>query len=119
MKRLLVIDHDPPRAQALGIECLERGIGAIIADNLCDAVRIVVGAPVSLIVAESALLRLTPRESAALFDRVAPGVPVVVTVGADWPLDKRVAWELAGFRVLSPPVVVDDLLEKASPSLGR
>ncbi len=113
MERLLVIDQNPAGAQALGLECLERGIGVIIVDNLCEAVRVVVDAPVSLIVADGALLRLTPRENAILFERVAPGVPVVVTLRADAPLDQRVAWEIAGFRVLSRPVVVEELLEKA------
>lgn len=110
--RLLLIDQNPAGAQALGLECLERGIGVSIVDNLCEAVRVIVDAPVSLIVADGALLRLTPRENAILFERVAPGVPVVVTVRADAPLDQRVAWEIAGFRVLSRPVIVEELLEK-------
>ena len=112
VERLLVIDQNRASAQALGLECLERGIGVIIVDNVCEAVRSVVNGAVSLIVADGALLRLTPRENAVLFERVAPGVPVVVTLRADAPLDMRVAWEIAGFRVLSRPVVIEELLEK-------
>lgn len=114
MERLLLIDQNRAGAQALGLECLERGIGVIIVDNLCEAVRIVVDSAVSLIVADSALLRLTPRENAVLFERVAPGVPVVVTLRADAPLEQRVAWELAGFQVLARPVLVEELLEKTA-----
>jgi hypothetical protein len=51
------------------------------------------------------------HEHATLFDRVAPGIPVVVTVRSTTPLETRVALELAGFRVLPRPVAVDDLVK--------
>jgi hypothetical protein len=35
-------------------------------------------------------------------------------VAPDAPLESRVALELAGFRVLSRPVTVEDLIEKAA-----
>ena len=47
--------------------------------------------------------RYASREMATLFERVAPGVPVAVTIRPDMPLDARVALELAGFRVLTKP----------------
>jgi hypothetical protein len=51
---------------------------------------------------------------ATLFDRVAPGVAVVVAMRAPAALDQRVTFELAGFRVLAKPVAVEDLLHKVT-----
>jgi len=112
MKRFLVIDPDRTAAQQLGLACLEREVGAVLAESLCEGVRAMLSTSVDLIVADAAALRLTPREHATLFERVAAGVPVVVTVRPEAPLDTRVALELAGFRVIAKPVAVDDLLDK-------
>ncbi|MBI2162045.1 MAG: hypothetical protein HYU25_16995 [Candidatus Rokubacteria bacterium] len=122
MDRFLVIDQDRAAMQQLGLACLEKGIGVAMAETLCDGVRALLSTAVSLIVVDAAHLRLTAREHAALFERAAPGVPVVVVVRADAPLDRRVAYELSGFRVLSRPVAVDDLVEAAAApavELGR
>ena len=115
MKRFLVIDPDRVAAQRLGLACLEREVGAILAESLGEGVRVLLSTSVDLIVADAAALRLTPREHATLFERVAAGVPVVVTVRAEAPLDGRVALELVGFRVLAKPVAVEDLLDKVVP----
>jgi hypothetical protein len=115
MKRMLVIDPDRTAAQALGLACLEREVGAVLAEGLCDGVRALLSTSVDLIVADAAALRLTPREHATLFERVAAGVPVVVTVRPEAPLDTRVSLELAGFRVLAKPVAVEDLIDKVAP----
>lgn len=112
MKRLLVIDPDRGAAQRLGLACLEREVGAFLAESLSEGVRLLLSSSVDLIVADSAALRLTPREHATLFERVAAGVPVVVTVRPEAALDGRVALELVGFRVLAKPVAVEDLLDK-------
>ena len=112
MNRFLVIDQDRAATQSLGLACLERGVGIAMAENVCEGVRVLLSATVSLIVVDGALLRLTAREHATLFERVAPGVPVVVVVRAETSLDTRVGFELAGFRVLTRPVTVEDLLEK-------
>lgn len=108
-----MIDEDRAAMQQLGLGCLEKGIAVVMAETLCEGVRALVSTAVSLIVVDAAQLRLTPREHAALFERVAPGVPVVVVVRAEAPLEARVAYELSGFRVLSRPIAVDDLVEKA------
>jgi hypothetical protein len=50
---------------------------------------------------------------ATVFARIAPGVPLAVAVRPETPLDSRVALELAGFRVLTKPVTVEELVEKA------
>jgi DNA-binding response OmpR family regulator len=119
MDRFLVIDQDRAAMQRLGLTCLEKGVGVAMAETLCEGVRALLSTPVSLIAVDAAQLRLTAREHATLFERVAPGVPVVVVLSADAPLDARVAYELGGFRVLSRPVAVEDLVEKAAaPAVG-
>jgi DNA-binding response OmpR family regulator len=115
MNRVLMIDQDRVTRERLGLDCLSHDVGVALAENLCEGVRVLLSLPVSLIVVDVAALRLTTREVALLLDRVAPGVPVVVTVPAEAPLETRVALELAGFRVVSRPVTVEDLLVKAAP----
>jgi DNA-binding response OmpR family regulator len=112
MNRVLVIDPNRPATQALGLACLDRDLGIAIAENLCEGVRILLTTPVDLIVVDAAEMRLTAREMATLFDRVASGVPVVVAMKSPAALDQRVTFELAGFRVLTKPVAVEDLLHK-------
>lgn len=110
--KFLVIDQDRGAMQRLGLACLERGTGVLIAENVSEGVRALLREIVSLIVVDVALLRLTPREHLMLFERVAPGVPVVLVVRPDSSLESRVSLELAGFRVLTRPVSAEDLLEK-------
>jgi len=114
MNRVLVIDQDRAATQALGLACLDRDLGIAIADNLCEGVRVLLSTPVDLIVVDAAQMRLTAREMATLFERVAHGVPVVVAMRAPAALDQRVTFELAGFRVLGKPVAVEDLLHKVT-----
>jgi DNA-binding response OmpR family regulator len=113
MNRVLVIDQNRADTQALGLACLERDLGVAIADNLCEGVRVLLSTPVDLIVVDAVEMRLTAREMATLFDRVAPGVPVVVAMKAPAALDQRVTFELAGFRVITKPVAAEDLVDKA------
>ena len=117
MNRVLVIDQDRATREQLGLACLGHDVGVALAENLCEGVRVLLSLPVSLIVVDVAALRLTVREQATLFERVAPGVPVMVTVPAELPLESRVALELAGFGVLARPVTVEDLLEKSTAHL--
>lgn len=114
MKRVLVIDQDRATREQLGLKCLGRDVGVALARNLCEGVRTLLSLSVSLIVVEATALRLTMREHAVLFECVAPGVPVVVTVAPETPLETRVALELAGFRVATRPVTVEDLLDKVA-----
>ncbi len=114
MDRVLVIDEDRAATERLGLACLAAGVGVLLAETVCEGVRVLLSTPVSLIAVDGALLRLTPREHARLFERVAPGVPVVVVVRPDVELDTRVAFELAGFRVLTRPVDARDLVAKAA-----
>ena len=114
MNRVLVIDQNRATREQLGLQCLGRDVGVALAENLCEGVRILLSLPVSLIVVEAAALRLTTREHAVLFERVAPGVPVVVTMAPETPLETRVVLELAGFRVATRPVTAEDLLDKVA-----
>ena len=43
----------------------------------------------------------------------------VVSVAAETALEQRVAFELAGFRVLSKPVTVEELLDKGAELAGE
>jgi DNA-binding response OmpR family regulator len=114
MNRVLVIDQDRATREALGLACLGHDVGVVLAENLCEGVRVLLSVPVSLIVVDAAALRLTMAEHVTLFERVAPGVPVVVSLAPGGSLESRVAFELAGFRVLTRPLTVEDLLEKAA-----
>jgi len=119
MNRVLVIDQDRVTREQLGLACLGQDVGVALAENLCEGVRVLLSVPVSLVVVDAAALRLTLREHVTLFERVAPGVPVVVSVAAETALEQRVAFELAGFRVLSKPVTVEELLEKGAELAGE
>ena len=112
MTRFLLIDADVVETQKLGLACLERQVGVVLAPNVCEGVRALLSTSVSLIVVEAPALKLTASEMATLFERVAPGVPVAVTVRSDASLEARVTLELAGFRVLTKPVAVEDLIAK-------
>ena len=111
MIRILLVGQDRAMAQGLGLQCLERGVAVVIAENVCEGVRVLATTPVSLIVVDVGCFRFGFAEQAALFDRVAPGVPVSVTVSEDVPLETRVALELAGFHVVPSPAAPDDLLK--------
>ena len=114
MNRILVIDQDRPAMHTLGLACLDEGIGVAMADNVCEGVRVLLADTISLVLVDAASLRFTPRESATLFDRVAPRVPVVVMVRPQTELARIAALELAGFRVVTKPVAVSDLLAKVA-----
>ena len=119
MNRILVIDQDRTAMETLGLSCLAQGVGVVMADNVCEGVRVLLGETISLVLVDALDLRFGPRESATLFERVAPGVPVVVMVRADTDLSRVVALELAGFRVVTKPVAVVDLFAKVIPEEER
>jgi DNA-binding response OmpR family regulator len=112
MIRLLTIDGDRNRAQALAMECLEDGVAVRMAETLCEGVRYLLDAPVSLVLAEAGLLRMATSEQARLFEAVAPGVPVILTVDAGAKVEDLVNLELQGFRVMTRPFALGDLLAK-------
>jgi DNA-binding response OmpR family regulator len=112
MIRVLTIDGNRSRAQALAMECLEQGVAVRMAETLCEGVRYLLDAPVSLVLAEAGMLRMAGADQARLFDAVAPGVPVVLAVDAGVRMEDLVDLELQGFRVVSRPFSLNDLLAK-------
>jgi DNA-binding response OmpR family regulator len=114
MDRILVIDQDRTAMEKLGLACLEQRIGVVMADNVCEGVRVLLGETISLVLVDGLELRFGPRDSATLFERVAPGVPVVVMVRPETDLSRVVALELASFRVVTKPVMVSDVLAKVA-----
>ena len=77
MIRVLTIDGDRNRAQALAMECLEQGVAVRIAETLCEGVRYLLDAPVSLVLAEAGMLRMASSDQARLFEAVAPAAEAV------------------------------------------
>ena len=112
MIRLLTIDGDRKRAQALAMECLEHRVAVRMAESLCEGVRYLLDAPVSLVLAEAGLLRMAKGDHVRLFEAVAPGVPVILTAAAGARVEDRVELELQGFHVVSRPFTLRDLLAK-------
>ena len=112
MIRLLTIDGDRKRAQALAMECLEHGVAVRMAETVCEGVRYLLDAPVSVVLADAGALRLAKGDQARLFEAVAPGVPVILTVDAGARVEDLVDLELHGFRVVSRPFALRDLLAK-------
>lgn len=84
------------------------GLAVTVAESLCEGVRRLLAAPVALVVVDGARLRLAPAQQAALFARVAPGVPVVVVDRDGGPGHAR-ALERAGFTVRPAPLTLDAL----------
>jgi DNA-binding response OmpR family regulator len=112
MIRVLLIDENRSRAQALAMECLEHGVAVRMADTLCEGVRYLLDAPVSLVLAEGGLLRMAGADQVRLFDAVAPGVPVVLAADAGARVEDLVDLELQGFHVVRRPFALRDLLVK-------
>lgn len=115
MIRVLTIDGNRSRAQALATECLEQGVAVRIAETLCEGVRCLLDTPVSLVLAEAGLMRMAGADQVRLFDAVAPGVPVIVTVDAGARVEDLVDLELHGFHAVSRPFALRDVLAKVEP----
>ena len=112
MNRVLLIDADRAASEAFVLGCLGRGVAVHTADTLCEGVRYALESPVSAILVDAGLVRLTPAAQADMFALVAPDVPVVVVVKPNAPIEEHVRFELAGFRVMSRPIEPADLLAK-------
>lgn len=116
MIRVLTIDGNRTRAQALAMECLEHGVPVRIAETVCEGVRYLLDAPVSLVLADASLMRMAGPDQARVFEAVAPGTPVVLTVDAGARVEDLVDLELQGFHVVTRPVALRDLLAKVEPT---
>src|SRR4026209_1542107 len=78
MIRVLTIDDNRSRAQALVMECLEHAVAVRGAESLWEGVRYLLDAPASLVLVDAGVLRLAGPDQARLFDAVSPGVPAVL-----------------------------------------
>ena len=76
MTRVLMIDGDRAFAQSIAMSCISAGIAVRLAETLCEGVRYMMEGPVSAVLIDSALMRLSGGDQVRLFDAVAPGVPV-------------------------------------------
>ena len=100
MTRVLMIDRDRDLVQSVAMACLEQGVAIRMAETLCEGVRYMLDGPVSVVVLDSNLMRLSRGDQLRLFDAVAPGVPVVVIVEPATDVEEVVRLELQGFRVV-------------------
>ena len=112
MNRILLIDRDRTLGASLGMACLERGIAIRMAETFCEGVRYLMDAPATAVLVDAAALKMADADRGRIFDAVAPGVPVVVTVEAGTPVEEQVRYELQGFRVLTKPFAPEDVLDK-------
>lgn len=123
MNRILLIDRDRTLGASLAMTCLERGVAIRMAETFCEGVRYLMEAPVSAVLVDVGTLRLAGADRGRLFETVAPGVPVVVTVPAGTRVEEYVPFELQGFRVLAKPFAPEDVLDKidwaAEPKAAR
>jgi DNA-binding response OmpR family regulator len=112
MNRILLIDQDRTLGASMAMTCLERGVAIRMAETFCEGVRYMMEAPVSAVVVDAGALRLAGADRGRLFETLAPGVPVVVTVPAGARVEEHVQFELQGFRVLAKPFAPEDVLDK-------
>lgn len=115
MTRVLMIDGDRALAQSVAMACMESGVAIRMAETLCEGVRYMLESPVSVVLVDSGVLRRSGSDQVRLFDTVAPGVPVVVLVKPGARVEEHVKLELQGFRVVSKPLDVRDVLAKVEP----
>jgi DNA-binding response OmpR family regulator len=112
MTRVLLIDGDRAFAQTAAMTCIADGIAVRLADTLCEGVRYMTEAPVSAVLIDAALMRLSGGDQVRLFDVVAPGVPVAVMVPEGTPVEEAVKLQVKGFQVVAKPVEIRDVLAK-------
>lgn len=112
MSQALLITDDRALAQLVGLACLERGVTVRVVDTICEGVRCLTEMQVSAILADAACLRLWQAEQVRLFDRVAPGVQVIMLVSDTTSAADRIELELLGCSVLPKPVDIEGLIRK-------
>jgi len=118
MTRVLLIDGDRALAQSVAMSCVEDGVAVRLAETLCEGVRYLLDGPVSVILVDAGLMRLSGPEQVRLFDEVAPGVPVVVLAPEGISVGESVRFQVQGFQVVSRPFEIREVLAKVE-SPGR
>ena len=107
--RVLLIDDDRTSAQTMAMECLERGIAIRLAETLCEGVRFMLDGPISAVVIDASLMRLSGTDQLRLFETVAPGVPVVVMLRAG-ATRELATYQGRGFHAVTRPFDILDVL---------
>jgi DNA-binding response OmpR family regulator len=115
MLRIVVIDTDRAVAQAIAIDCVRQGVAVRLAETVSEGVRHLMQEPVSAVLVDAGLIRLTAAEQARLFQAVAPGVAMVVLAGTGTRGEDRLRLEVEGFHVADRPVDVREVLAKVEP----
>ena len=90
MNRILLIDRDRTLGASLGMACLERGIAIRMAETFCEGVRYLMDAPATAVLVDAVALKAAGADRGRIFETVAPGVPVMVTVAAGTPVEEQV-----------------------------
>src|SRR5688572_26106154 len=98
--RVLLIDSNRAYAQSVAMSCVTDGIAVRLAETLCEGVRYMIEGPVSVVLIDSALMRLSGQDQVRLFDAVAPGVPVAVLVPDGTSVEETVKLQVQGFKVV-------------------
>jgi DNA-binding response OmpR family regulator len=123
MTRVLLIDSNRAFAQSVAMSCITDGIAVRLTETLCEGVRYMMEGPVSIVLIDVGLMRLSTNEQVRLFDAVAPGTPVAVLVPEGTTVEETVKLQVQGFLVVTKPFEMRDLLAKAErparPSRAR
>jgi DNA-binding response OmpR family regulator len=116
MTRVLMIDGDRALTQSVAMACVESGVAIRIAETLCEGVRYLLEFPVSVVLVDADILRLSGSDRIRLFDTVAPGLPIVALTRPGARVEDQVQLELQGFQVVARPFDVKDVLAKVQLS---
>ena len=107
----------------MAMSCITDGIAVRLTETLCEGVRYMMEGPVSVVLIDVGLMRLSTNEQVRLFDAVAPGTPIAVLVPEGTTVEETVKLQMQGFLVVTKPFEMRDLLAKAErparPSRAR
>ena len=112
MNRVLVIDADREASHILALGCLESGIPVRIAQTLAEGTCCLRDVPIALVVIEAGILRSAGADDVQRLEAAAAGVPLVAALDATATVEEHARLELAGFRVETRPVDVEQVLAK-------
>jgi DNA-binding response OmpR family regulator len=115
MSRIVVIDADRARAQALALDCARQGVAVRLAETVSEGLRHLGQERVSAVLVDAGLIRLTAAEQARLFQSAAPGIAMVTLAAEATGEEDRLRFDLEGFHVVERPVDVREMLAKIEP----